>query len=417
MSHAAHYAPVEKRFFTTGMKVLTAIMLAGLGCGLYRMIFGLAAATNLDNQYPWGLWIGADVASGVALAAGGFTSCAIVYVFQREHFHILVRPALLTAMLGYTFVAIGLLFDLGRWYNVWHPMLPSMWQGNSVLFEVGMCVMCYLTVLYIEFIPIVCERFIGKVNLPGMLRRLNDSVDLLLRFLDHVLGKVMFIFVLAGITLSCLHQSSLGTLMVIAPYKMHPLYCSQIAPLLFLLSAIAVGPAMVILESLLASRSFDRRPELHVLTPLARIVPFLIGTYALVRIGDIVYRGADAFLLDGSVAAAMFWIEFGVLTLAPLFMFMSPDVRRSVRGLAIGAAMYVGAVLLNRCTVFFIAYTPVHAGKAYVPALMEFALTIGLVCTIVFIYRLLATILPIIPAPEPPGSSDAGLTPSTGGAE
>jgi Ni/Fe-hydrogenase subunit HybB-like protein len=307
---------------------------------------------------------------------------------------------MLTAMLGYTFVAIGLLFDLGRWYNVWHPMLPSMWQGNSVLFEVGMCVMCYLTVLYIEFVPVVCERFIGKVNLPGRLSRFNDGADLLLRFADHVLGKIMFLFVLAGITLSCLHQSSLGTLMVLAPYKMHPLYCSQLSPLLFLSSAIAVGPAMVILESMIASRSFDRKPEMHVLTPLARIVPFLIGAYALIRTSEIVFRGAYAFLLDGTPASAMFWIEFGALTLVPLFMFMSSDIRRSPRALLLAAAMYVGGVLLNRCTVFFIAYKPVYAAQAYAPAAMEFALTIGLVCAIVFIYRLAATLLPVIPAPE-----------------
>ncbi len=145
-----------------------------------------------------GLWIGVDVATGVALAAGGFTSSALVYIFNREHFHAVIRPALLTALLGYTFVGIGLMFDLGRWYNIWHPAVPFMWQGNSVLFEVGMCVMIYLTVLYIEFVPVVCERFIGRVNLPGMLGRFNDSVDMALRFADHILGRIMFLFIIAG---------------------------------------------------------------------------------------------------------------------------------------------------------------------------------------------------------------------------
>ena len=407
MSGSEHYAPLGKRFFTPGMKVLTGVMLAGLACGLFRMIFGLGAATNLDNRYPWGLWIGADVASGVALAAGGFTSCAIVYVFRREHFHVLIRPALLTAMLGYTFVAIGLLFDLGRWYNVWHPMLPSMWQGNSVLFEVGMCVMCYLTVLYIEFIPIVCERFMGHVRLPGRWARLNDLADLGLRFVHHILGKVMFVFVLAGITLSCLHQSSLGTLLVLAPYKMHPLYWSPIAPLLFLTSAIAVGPAMVIFESIVAAHAFDREPEMHALTPLARIVPFLMGAYALIRVGDLVTRGAYVYLLDGSTPALMFWIEFVGLTLVPLGMFLSADIRRSPRGLFMAASLYVVGILLNRCTVFFIAYRPAGTGATYLPALTEVALTVGLVCAMVFIYRLVATFLPVLPAPEAAGEGRA----------
>ena len=114
MSGFEHAAPVDTKFFTRGTKILAALMSIGIGAGLYRMFFGLAAATNLNNQYSMGLWIGADVATGVALAAGGFTSAALVYVFQREHFYALVRPALLTAALGYTFVAIGLLFDIGR---------------------------------------------------------------------------------------------------------------------------------------------------------------------------------------------------------------------------------------------------------------------------------------------------------------
>jgi len=400
MSFHRHAAPVDKKFFTTGTLILTALMLSGLGVGLYRMIFGLAAATNLNNQYPMGLWIGVDVATGVALAAGGFTSSALAYVFQREHFHALVRPALLTAVLGYTFVAIGLLFDLGRWYNVWHPMLPSMWQGNSVLFEVGICVMCYLTVLYIEFIPIVCERFIGKVNLPGKLRRFNYGIDMLLRFLDHVLGKIMFVFILAGIMLSCLHQSSLGTLMLIAPYKMHPLYASQLSPVFFLASAMAVGLAMVIFESMLASRSFDRKPEMYMLAPLARIMPYLLGIYIAVKLGDMVYRGTHVFLMDGTAPSLMFWVEFGALTVIPFFMFMSSEIRNSPRGLLLAATMYIAGVLLNRCTVFFIAYKPLYADKVYVPALSEFALTIGLVCTIAFVYRAVVTFFPVLPRHE-----------------
>src|SRR5512137_74784 len=200
MSSHEQAAPVDTPFFTRGVVILCAVMVTGIGFGLYRMLFSLAAVTNLNDQYPLGLWIGVDVATGVALAAGGFTSGALVYVFNREHFHAVIRPALLTALLGYTFVGIGLIFDIGRWYNIWHPAVPFMWQGNSVLFEVGMCVMIYLTVLYIEFIPIVCERFIGRVNLPGMLGRFNDSMDIALRFADHILSRIMFLFIIAGIT-------------------------------------------------------------------------------------------------------------------------------------------------------------------------------------------------------------------------
>ena len=196
MDHNDKALPIPNKFFTKGMKILTFMMIGGLSFGLYRMIFGLGVSTNLDDQYPMGLWVGIDVATGVALAAGGFTSSALVYIFRREHYHALIRPALLTALLGYTFVTIGLTFDLGRWYNIWHPMIPFMWQGNSVLFEVGMCVMIYLTVLYIEFSPMICERFIGQVNLPGFLSKANTMVDTLLRILDFILGKIMFLFIL-----------------------------------------------------------------------------------------------------------------------------------------------------------------------------------------------------------------------------
>ena len=148
--------PERVRFFTPGVWVTVAIAAVGLGALLYRFIFGLGAATNLTDDYPWGIWIAIDVACGVALAAGGFTTAFIAHVVHRDVFHPLVRPALLTAMVGYTFVAIGVSTDLGRFWAIWHVMLPTMWQGNSVLFEVAICVMCYLTVLYIEFLPIVC---------------------------------------------------------------------------------------------------------------------------------------------------------------------------------------------------------------------------------------------------------------------
>jgi Ni/Fe-hydrogenase subunit HybB-like protein len=387
------HEPVGVKFFTRGMKVLTVVMLAGLGVGLYRMFFGLSAVTNLNDQYPMGLWIGVDVATGVALAAGGFTTGALVYVLRREHFHAVIRPALLTALLGYTFVAIGLLFDLGRWYNVWHPAIPTMWQGNSVLFEVGMCVMCYLTVLYIEFAPVVLERLIG---------RFSGRFDAMLQLANFILERFMFLFIPAGVVLSCLHQSSLGALTVIAPYKMHPLYWSRLSPIFFLSSAIAVGFPMVIVESLLGSRAFGRKPEMEVLTPLSRMTPWLLGVYIALKLGDMLWRGTQVYLFQWSPAVVAFWIEFGLLTVVPFFLFLSSDVRQSPGALFTAALMYVFGVLLNRCAVFFIAYEPLYAEKAYVPALGEFALTIGLIATIMFAYRTAVTWLPVLPRLKQP---------------
>jgi len=282
--------PIKTRFFTTGTKILFGLMGLGLFAYAYRLLFGLGSATNLNDQYPWGLWIAVDVASGVALAAGGFTTAALAEIFHKEKYHVITRPALLTAMLGYTFVVIGLLADLGRYYNVWHPMLPSMWQGNSVLFEVGMCVMIYLTVLYIEFLPVIAERFRSGMSLPKPLTVLNKPLGFFLSLADKTLRKFIFLFIIAGVVLSCMHQSSLGTLMVIAPTKMHPLWYTPISPLFFLLSAISVGFPMVIFESILASRSFKLRPEMETLSSLARYIPVLLGVYLAAKVIDLTLR-------------------------------------------------------------------------------------------------------------------------------
>lgn len=239
--HEEEAAPSGIRFFTPAAIVLSFLALMGGAVALYRFIFGIGAISNLNDQFPWGIWISIDVASGVALAAGGFTTSALVHLFHRGKYEALVRPALLTAMLGYTFVVLGLLVDLGRYYNVWHPMLPSMWSGHSVLFEVGMCVTFYLNVLYIEFLPVVVQRFKGHVNLPGALASFNNLSETLLGWMDKTLSKVMLLFIIAGVLLSCLHQSSLGALMLIAPHKMNPLWYTPILPLLFLISAIMVG--------------------------------------------------------------------------------------------------------------------------------------------------------------------------------
>ena len=388
-SHNVSAYPIKKKFFTTGVKILFALFGVGMAFGLYRFINGLGSITNLNNQYPLGMWIGVDVASGVALAAGGFTTAALIHIFYREHYAVVGRPAHLTAMLGYTFVAIGLLFDLGRWYNVWHPAIPSMWQGNSVLFEVGICVMLYLTVLYIEFLPIVAERFIGKSP---------KWIDSILKFLDKILDKIIWIFIILGVLLSCLHQSSLGNLMVIAPYKMHPLWYTPLLPLLFLVSAIAVGLPMVIFECTIASKSFGCRLEMEVLTPLSRIVAVLLGLYFFLKVGDITVRNAWGHIFDGTYQSNFFLLEFIVGIVVPLGMLLMKKVRQSAPLLFTAATLYVVfGVLLNRVNVFFIAYRPKYMTEPYVPAIGEFAVTIGLVAALMICYRIIVTIFPILP--------------------
>jgi Ni/Fe-hydrogenase subunit HybB-like protein len=388
----AHPRPIQQSLATPGVFVLLGLMAIGLGVAAYRFLFGLSSTTNLDQQHPWGLWIAIDVATGVALAAGGFTTAALAHIFHREHYEAITRPALLTAMLGYTFVGLGLMADLGRYYNIWHPIVPSMWQGNSVLFEVGMCVMCYLTVLYIEFLPIVCDRFIGDTRFPRLTRLCSAA--------KRLVSRTMFLFILAGVVLSCLHQSSLGNLMVIAPSKMHPLWYTPILSLLFLLSAIAVGFPMVVFESLYASWSLKLKPEMDVLSMLARYIPVLLCIYLAFKIGDLVVREAYVHLGELSAATMMFTAELLIGIVIPFAILLSRRLRARAKPLFVACLMIVVGVALNRVNVFLVAYDPPYAVRSYFPSLGEFAVTIGLISALILVYRLLVTYLPVI-TPHP----------------
>jgi len=389
--------PIKHKFFTPGVIALIIIALNGLVFLMGRFFFGLGAVTNLNNQYPWGLWIGVDVAAGVALAAGGFTTAALGHVMHREEYHAIVRPALLTAMLGYTFVAVGVFVDIGRWYLIWHPLI--MWNGNSALFEVGICVMIYMTVLYIEFLPIFTERFIGKVNLPGFLSRLNKLVDKILRLLDRGLSKTMFIFIIAGVVLSTLHQSSLGTLMIIAGPKMHPLWQTPVLPLLFLLSAVSVGFPMVIFESLIASHSLKLKPEMHILSRLGSMIAPLLGIYLAFKIGDMFIRETFVYLGEFNTASVMFTIEilFGVII--PLRMFLSPKVLKSPPLLFTASALVVIGVLLNRINNFVVAYNPPYSTTSYFPSFGEISVTVGFTAMLALAYRFIVMNFPVISLP------------------
>jgi Ni/Fe-hydrogenase subunit HybB-like protein len=398
MSHElVNPVPIKHKFFTPGVYGLIIIALNGLVFLMGRFFFGLGAVTNLNNQYPWGLWIGVDVAAGVALAAGGFTTAAFGHVMHKEEYHPIVRPALLTAMLGYTFVAIGVCVDIGRWYFIWHPLI--MWNGNSALFEVGICVMIYMTVLYIEFLPIVTERFIGKVNLPGLLSSLNKPADKILRLLDRGLSRTMFIFIIAGVVLSTLHQSSLGTLMVIAGPKMHPLWQTPILPLLFLLSAIGVGFPMVIFESLIASRSLKLKPEMHILSRLGSMIAPLLGIYLAFKIGDMFIRETFIYLKEFTTASVMFSIEVLLGIIIPLRMFLSPKVLKSPPLLFTASALVVFGVLLNRINNFVVAYTPPYSTGSYFPSFGEISVTVGFVALLVLAYRFIVINFPVISLP------------------
>jgi len=397
MKDSSSHAIINQKFLTPGVHLLIGLALIGFAAAAYRLGFGLQAVTHLSNSYPWGIWIAIDVASGVALAAGGFTTAALVYVFRYERYHAIIRPALLTALLGYTFVVLGLMLDLGRYYNIWHPVLPSMWSGHSVLFEVAVCFMAYITVLYIEFVPVVVERFSGRVKLPGSLSRLNPIIEHLLQNAGAILNRCLFIFIISGVVLSCLHQSSLGTLMIIAPSKMHPLWYTPILPLLFLLSAISVGFPMVIFESILAATSFKREPEMSILSPLSRLIPPLLMVYAAFKFGDLAIRGQESWLATFTLQGCLFWLEIAGGVLLPCILLLFQAVRRSVLWLFLASVFIILGVVLNRVNVFLTAYQPVNPAESYFPGMGEIAVTVGLISALILIYRFVVFHFPVLP--------------------
>jgi Ni/Fe-hydrogenase subunit HybB-like protein len=330
-----------------------------------RFLFGLGSTTNLSDPNPWGLWVGFDVMGGVALAAGGFIVTATVYIFKLEKFHAIVRPAVLTAFLGYAAVAVGLLFDLGLPWNIWHMIV--YWNPHSALFEVGWCVMLYLTVLTLEFFPVPAEEFpwLAKVR--------------------AVLIKLRLPLVLLGIGLSTLHQSSLGSLFLIMPYRLHPLWYSPILPVLFLLSAIGLGLAMAIFESHVTAWLYHRKPETEVLASFGAACRWVLLLYLAVRFGDLLVRRQAGALATADWRTVLFWLEVLLMAGIPVVLFSLPGVRRSRTGQWTAAAMAVFGVVLNRLDVGGIAH-PRPDGSFYVPAWTEIAISAGVVSAAVLAF-------------------------------
>ncbi len=380
--------------FKTGWQALRTLLILGvLGIGtgtiLLRFFYGIGQVTNLSNQFPWGLWIGFDVMGGVALAAGAFVIAAAAHIFGLKRFEPLVRPAILTGLLGYLLVIGGLMVDLGRPYNVWRPLVH--WQHHSVMWEVGLCVASYTTVLFIEFLPVILER-INRFE--AIAKRLPTMP------LYRLLRKVSILFVILGVILSTLHQSSLGSLWVLVPGKLHPLWYSLYLPVFFWFSAVAVGLAMTIVESTLSSKAFKRGLELDLLADLAKAASVVLAIYLAIRGVDLVVRGAWPLMFEPTVQAAAFWAEIGLGVIAPMILFANKSLRRNPTVLFGGAMLIViFGVVLNRLNVSMVGLWS-YTGYIYFPSWMEIVVTITLVTIGVLAFGLAARYLPVFPKEE-----------------
>lgn len=359
--------------------ILAVALVAGAYATILRFTRGLGATTHLSDSFPWGLWIGFDVMCGVMLAAGGFTLTASAYIFHLEKFRPIVRPTILTAFLGYVLVVVALLYDLGRGYRIWHPLV--MWNPRSVMFEVAWCVMLYTTVLALEFSAIIFERW----HLQKLLR------------IQHAIQVPL---VIAGVLLSTLHQSSLGSLYLIVPNKLYPLWYTPLLPLLFFVSSICVGLSMTIFESCVSSRHFGKQLELPLLNSLGRTLLVTLWLYTVIRFEDLFERGALRLVARGGYEANLFLLEVVMGLALPIGLLMVPKIRETAGGLYLCSVLVLLGFITNRMNV---AITGMEgsAGVHYFPKWTEIAVTASIVGIAFTIFALAVKYLPIFPAEEP----------------
>lgn len=357
------------------------LILAGGVAGLYvRFMYGLGAATNLSDQFPWGLWKGFNVLAGIGLGAGGFTIAATVHIFNLKRYNPVLRVALMTAFLGYSLMAVALAIDIGRPYRIWHPLF--MWNEHSVLFEVAWCVMLYLMVLSLELAPAVCERF-GWRRLLGWVRAISAPV------------------VIFGVILSTLHQSSLGSLFLIVPQKLYPLWYTPILPVQFFISAVCAGLAMVIFASRQSNRALGKALAVPLVRGLARVLAVILLFYLSLRFVDLSRRGVLGLLLENRRETWLFGLEIALLVL-PMLLLFSPRIRANGQTLYVCALMVLFGFVANRLNVAITGFES-SLGTHYIPKWPEAMITLSLISIGFAVFRTAALHLPLFAEPEPAG--------------
>lgn len=356
----------------------------------WRLVAGLGATTALNDGYPFGLWIAFDVVTGTALACGGYAVAILVYILNKGRYHPLVRPAVLTSALGYSLAGFGVFLDIGRWWSIWKvPTYVGHWNLTSPLLEVALCIMAYVVVLWIEMSPAFLEQYKDSAILP--LRRVA-------RTLPPLVERASIAIVALGLLLPTMHQSSLGTLMLLAGPRLHPLWNTPALPLFFLLSCVSMGFAVVVFESALSSVAFGRKPDVPALARLAAAIVPIQFTLVVLRVADLWWRGRLALLVAGDARSVMASLEL-VLFLAPVVMLRSAKGRRDLGQLLRGAMVMMFAGALYRFDTYLVAFMP-GAHWSYFPSVPELVITIGLVSLEILAYIVIVRRFPILePAP------------------
>ena len=368
--------PVKGKIFTLPFFILLILSLIALVFIVKRFMYGIGAVSNLNDGYPWGMWIVYDVVTGTAIACGGYAMAILVYVFNKGQYHPLVRSALLASMFGYTLASVSIFFDVGRYWQMYNIFLPWYANTNSVMFEVAACIATYVLVMWLEFSPAFFEKSGSKQTL----KKINS---------------IMFIFIALGILLPTMHQSSLGSLMIIAGHKLSGLWQTGFLPLLFLISAIMMGFGMVVFESLFSSVTLKRPLETPLLAKLSNVIPKLLIAFLIIRFGDLIFRGELGLIFNCNLQSAMFIIE-NLLFLYPLIILLSKEKRNQSKSLFLSAASLVLAGAVYRFDAFLIGFSP-GANWQYFPSFAEIMITIGIISVEIMAYLIFIKILPVMP--------------------
>jgi len=406
------YQKYEAKFITPSFIVLLTLSLIGFALIILRFVKGLGAVSNMSDGYPWGIWITYDVATGTAIACGGYAMAILIYIRNRMHYHPMIRSAILTSMFGYGLAGVSVMVDIGRPWNFYNFFIPSKWQINSAMFEVAVCIMAYTTVLILEFLPAILtalektEWKTLQLMLDEVYRRLGmerperigdrlDKVKDLAAWARPRLDKILLFIIVLGITLPTMHQSSLGSLLLIASTKLHPLWHTGFLPLLFLINCMYIGYSIAILESVLSCYAFKRPFETSELSGVGRIIPYLTVIWLCVVIGDLTWRGQVGEALSFDFYSRFFLLEFCLIAGGSLLLF-SKRRRESIRWLFVSAAMILLGGALYRFNVYLIGFNP-GKGWHYFPALAEVMVTVGVVAFEILAYQVLVKLLPILP--------------------
>jgi Ni/Fe-hydrogenase subunit HybB-like protein len=380
MSHDTTRA--DNKILTPFNVICGIIILVGLVLTVLRFTKGIGAVTNLDDNNPWGLWIGFDLLCGVALAAGGYVTSAACYIFGLKRFHSAVRPAILTAFLGYALVVFALHYDVGQPWRLPYPIFISP-GTTSLLYEVGLCVFLYLTVLFIEYSPAALE-WLG------------------LKKIRRIIVRLTLVLTIFGVVLSTLHQSSLGALFMIAPSKLHPLWYSGYLPVYFFISSIFAGMSMVIFEGSLAHRYLHhkmdethRRESEGVALGFAKAAAFVMMGYVGIKVIGLAIDNNWHYLATGW--GAWYLVELIGFVALPAFLYALAARERNLRLAKWAAAWSVLGLVLNRLNISLVAFNwHLPSAERYFPSWMEVAISVFIVTVGVVVYRFVTTHMPIL---------------------